>query len=70
MFRVRFIEGNVSVCYGCQNKYPKKAEPPDNICLQTEEWREFTPPGALAPQTRLSNTLSSSSTCAVEMALL
>lgn len=55
-FRVRFIEGNVSVCYGCWNKYPKKAEPPDNICLQTEEWREFTPPGALAPQTCWSNT--------------
>jgi len=25
-FRVRFIEGNVIVCYGCRNKYPKKAE--------------------------------------------
>lgn len=55
-FWVRFIEGDVSVCYGCRNKYPKKAEPPDNICLQTEEWREFTPPGALAPQTCWSNT--------------
>lgn len=55
-FWVRFIEGNVSVGYGCRNKYPKKAEPPDNICLQIEEWREFTPPGALAPQTCWSNT--------------
>lgn len=55
-FRVRFIEGNISTCYGCRNKYSKKPEPPDNICLQTEEWREFTSHGALVPQKRWSNT--------------
>ncbi len=37
VFHVRFIEGNVSTCYGCRNRYSKKPQPPDDICLQTEE---------------------------------
>ena len=30
--------------------------PPDDLCLQTEEWRQFTPAGSVMPQTRWSNT--------------
>ena len=54
IFHVRFISGNISICYGCRNKYSKKPCPPDNLCLQTEEWREYTPQGghSAAPQTR------------------
>ena len=29
---------------------------PDDICLQTEEWRQFTPVGSLLLQTCWSNT--------------
>ena len=51
-FFIKFIVGNISVCYGCRNRYPKNPKPPDDICLQTEEWRQFTPAGSLLPQTR------------------
>lgn len=40
-FRIRLIEGNISMCYGCRNKYQKNSQPPNNLCLQTKEWREF-----------------------------
>ena len=54
IFHVRFICGNISICYGCRNKCSKKPSPPDNLCLQTEEWREYAPPGghSAAPQTQ------------------
>ena len=55
-FYIKFIVGNISVCYGCRNRYSKSPVPPDDICLQTEEWRQFTPAGSLVPQTRWSNT--------------
>ena len=55
-FYIKFIVGNISVCYGCRNRYSKSPMPPDDICLQTEEWRQFTPADSLVPQTRWSNT--------------
>ena len=55
-FYIKFIAGNISVGYGCRNRYSKSPMPPDDICLQTEEWRQFTPAGSLVPQTRWSNT--------------
>ena len=39
---VCFITGNISVCIGCKNKYPKSPKPPQDICIKHEEWREFT----------------------------
>ena len=42
-FHIRLIEGNISVCYGCCNKYQKNSQPLNNLCLQTEERREFKP---------------------------
>ena len=38
------------------NKYSRSPKPPDDICLQTEEWRQLTPAGSLLLQTRWSNT--------------
>lgn len=38
LFSLKFIEGNVSICFGCRNKYNKNAKEPHNICLQTSEW--------------------------------
>ena len=54
IFHIRFLCGNISICYGCHNKYSKKPPPPINLCLQTEEWREYTPQGghSAVPQTR------------------
>ena len=45
-----------AVCHGCQNRYPKKLTPPLDLCIQTEEWWQYTPAGALVPQVRWSNT--------------
>ena len=39
-----------------RNKYGKPAIPPDDICLLTEEWRQFTPVGSQIPQCHWSNT--------------
>ena len=33
-FYIRFLSGNISLCYGCRNKYSKKPPPPNNLCLQ------------------------------------
>ena len=55
-FFIKFIVGNISVCYGWRNRYTKNPKPPDDLCLQTEEWRQFTPPGSVVPQTHWSNT--------------
>ena len=63
VFRVKFIRGNISVCYGCRNRYPKKLAPPLDLCLQTEEWRQYTPAGALVPQVRWSNTYDCRLSC-------
>ena len=54
-FRVHLITGNISVCHGCKGRYDKKLGPPNNICLQHEEWRTFTPPGSSEKQSRFAN---------------
>ena len=41
-FSVCFITGNISVCFGCKNKYPKSPKPPQDICIKHEQWREVT----------------------------
>lgn len=33
------IVGNISVCAGCRNKYPKQPTPPDDRCIRHKEWR-------------------------------
>ena len=49
------ITGNVSVCYGCHNKYKKNAIPPDDMCIKHADWREYTPPGTDVPKSRYRN---------------
>ena len=31
------IAGNISICAGCQNKYPKHPIPPDDLCIKHQE---------------------------------
>ena len=40
-FVLCFVTGNISVCYGCRQKYPKPCQPPDDLCVRHKEWREF-----------------------------
>lgn len=44
-FTVYFISGNISVCIGCKNRYPKSRQPPQDLCIRHQEWRTFTPRG-------------------------
>ena len=50
------IIGNISICDGCRNRYSKHPNPPDDLCIRHQEWREFTPPGSQVPQSRFGNT--------------
>ena len=54
-FVLCFITGNIGVCYGCWQKYPKPCEPPHDLCVLHKEWREFFPPGSGTAQTRFGN---------------
>ena len=54
-FVLCFITGNISVCYGCRQKYPKPCQPPDDLCVRHKEWREFFAPGSATAQTRYGN---------------
>ena len=49
------IAGNISVCAGCRNKYPKHPNPPDDLCIKHQEWREYTPSGSQTLQSRFGN---------------
>lgn len=49
------ITGNISVCAGCRNKYPKNPSPPDNFCIKHQEWREYTPSRTQNAQKKFGN---------------
>ena len=57
--------GNISVCAGCLNKYPKQPTPPSDLYIRHKEWRTFVLTGSQAPQSRLamSITISMSTVC-------
>ena len=38
-----FIGGNISVCYGCRQKYAKPSCPPNDLYVKHKEWREYFP---------------------------
>ena len=54
LFELAFISGNVSVCRGCRQKYPKPANAPLDLCIRHKEWQEFLGPLG-TPQTRYGN---------------
>lgn len=49
------IAGNISICAGCHNKYPKHPSPPDDLCIKHQEWRKYMPAGSQTPQCRFGN---------------
>jgi hypothetical protein len=53
-FTLAFITGNIRVCRGCRQRYPKPAVAPLNLCVRHQEWQEFTGPSG-DPQTRYGN---------------
>ena len=55
IFELCRIAGNISVCAGCRNKYLKTAQPPYDLCIRHQEWREYTSPMSPMPQSRFGN---------------
>ena len=49
------ISGNISVCSGCRNKYPKQPVSPYDLCIRHQEWRSFMSPTTSSPQSRYGN---------------
>ena len=54
-FKLCFIKGNISTCIGCNNKYPKLRQEPNDLCIKHQEWRQFTPQGTDIVQTKFAN---------------
>ena len=40
-FVLCFIQGNITTCFGCKQKYIKPCLPPEDLCVRHEEWRTF-----------------------------
>jgi len=53
-YTLSFIKGNISMCIGCHNRYTNK-QPPNDLCIKHQEWRQFTPQGTDSPQSKFSN---------------
>ena len=53
-FTLAFITGNIRVCRGCRQRYPKPALAPLNLCVRHQEWQQFSGPSG-DPQTRYGN---------------
>ena len=54
-FKVVFISGNIKTCQGCRNNYSRPLVPPNDICIQHCEWREYVPTGYVSAQTKWGN---------------
>ena len=54
-FCLCYIKGNISVYIGCKNRYKRSPQPPNDLCIKHQEWREFTPVGSETPQSKFSN---------------
>ena len=54
-FVLCFVTGNISVGYGCRQKYPKPSSPPNDICVRHKEWREYFPTGLSTSSSRYGN---------------
>ena len=54
-FKLHFVVGNISRCAGCKGRYNKPILPPENLCVQYEEWRQINFPNSPCLSTRFSN---------------
>ena len=54
-FSITFITGNITVCFGYKNKYYKNSQPPKDLCIKHQDWRQFTPSNGAAPQSKFGN---------------
>ena len=43
-FELAFVSGNISVCRGCRQRYPKPPYPPMDLCVRHKEWQKFVDP--------------------------
>ena len=43
-FELAFVSGNISVCRGCRQRYPKPPYPPMDLCVCHKEWQKFVDP--------------------------
>ena len=55
VFCLCFRTGNISIYNGCRNKFDKSAKPPNDLCVQHEEWRWYTSPVSHLPESRFGN---------------
>ena len=55
IFSVCFRSGNISVCNGFRNKFDKNSLPPNDLCIQHEEWRSYISPVTKLPESRFGN---------------
>ena len=54
-FSLVFVSGNISVCAGCSNHYPKPIMAPYDVSVWHTEWRSFTVDGT--PKSKFSPPL-------------
>ena len=54
-YSLHIIGGNISTCFGCKNKYNKSLKPLNDLCIKTQDWREFITPNSATPQSRFGN---------------
>ena len=54
-FVLCFISGNISTCFGCKTKYLKSLQPPADLCIRHQGWREFFSPNTGKMQTKYGN---------------
>ena len=54
-YSLHIIAGNISTCFGCKNKYNMSLKPPNDLCIKTQDWREFISPNSATPQSRFGN---------------
>ena len=54
-YSLHIIGGNISTCFGCKNKYNKSLKPPNDLCIKTQDWREFISRNSATLQSRFGN---------------
>ena len=58
-FKLFFVVRNISRYAGYKGRYNKSSLPPDNLCVQHEEWRQINFPNSPSPSTRFCRLLPS-----------